>query len=262
MVTMTDGACKGIDLNSDTGERYSFQKAPGEEKLFRSITSANIACGFHAGDPVQMARTVKLCREYNVQVGAHPGLPDPMGFGRRHMDITPGELGGYLLYQLGALHHIAAAQGVRVSHVKLHGVLYNSAAGDEAMSREVIETVRRIDRDLILVAPCGSVMQRLAQDLGVRVAGEAFADRAYDQSGALVPRKVEGAVISDPDRVAERVLAIAGGEIATIDGRALKIKAHTVCLHGDTPGAADLAENIRRNLAGRDIPVVRMDQLI
>lgn len=259
---MMGHACKGIDLNSDTGERYSFQKALGEEKLFRNITSANIACGFHAGDPVQMARTVMLCREYNVQVGAHPGLPDPMGFGRRHMDITPEELGGYLLYQLGALHHIAAAQGVRVSHVKLHGVLYNTAAGDEALSREVIETILRVDRDLILVAPCGSVMHRVALDLGARVAAEAFADRTYDRSGALVPRKVEGAVISDPDRVADRALAIAGGEIPTIDGRVIKIKAHTICLHGDTPGAAELAQKIRRALAGRNIPAVRMDRLV
>lgn len=259
---MTGHACKGIDLNSDTGERYSFQKALGEEKLFQNITSANIACGFHAGDPVQMARTVRLCREYGVQVGAHPGLPDPLGFGRRNMDITPEELGAYLLYQLGALHHIAGSLGAPVKHVKLHGALYNTVAKDEALAREVIGVIGRISRDLILVAPFGSVMHGVAVDLGVRVAAEAFADRAYDRTGALVPRKVAGAVISDPDRVVERVLAIVRGEVKTIEGSTLKVQAHTICLHGDTPGALALAERIRGALENEKIPVKCMDSLV
>ncbi|MCL6448169.1 MAG: LamB/YcsF family protein [Armatimonadetes bacterium] len=259
---MAEHACKGIDLNSDTGERYSFQKALGEEKLFQNITSANIACGFHAGDPVQMARTVRLCREYNVQVGAHPGLPDPLGFGRRNMEISPEELEYYLLYQLGSLHHIARSLGVPVKHVKLHGALYNAVTKDEALSREVIRIVNKVDRDMILVAPFGSVMHRVALDLGSRVAVEAFADRAYDRTGALVPRKVEGSVITDPGRVVERVLGIVRGEVTTIEGLILRIQADTICLHSDTTGALSLIENIRRALANENIPVVSMDQLV
>lgn len=259
---MTGTGTTGIDLNSDTGERFSFQRAPGEEKLFQYITSANIACGFHSGDPVQMARTVLLCKEYNVQVGAHPGLPDPLGFGRRNMDLSVEELEAYLLYQLGSLHHIAMSSGVPVKHVKLHGALYNTAAKDEALSREVIKAVKSINRDIILVAPFGSVMHRLAVDLGCRVAAEAFADRAYNRDGSLVPRKVAGSVISDPDLVAGRLIAIVRGEVPTIDGFTLKIKADTICIHGDTTGARDLVERIRTALAGENIPVVHMDRLV
>ena len=259
---MDNQVVAGIDLNCDTGESFSFEDRSDAEGLFRSITSAYIACGFHAGDPVQMARTVKLCRDYGVQAGAHPGLPDLWGFGRRRLDLSGEELEYYLLYQLGALHHIALSLGVAVRHVKLHGVLYNTVTADESQSRQVIRTLEKIDRRLILVAPFGSVMHRLAGELGVRVAVEAFADRAYDRHGALVPRSVAGAVISDPDQVVERVLGIVSGEVTTIEGLPLKIKAQTICLHGDTSGAVELSGRIRRALEEAKIPVLPMETLV
>lgn len=178
------------------------------------------------------------------------------------MEISPEELEYYLLYQLGSLHHIAGSLGVPVKHVKLHGPLYNTVTKDEALSREVIRIVNKVDRDMILVAPFGSAMHRVAVDLGVRVAVEAFADRAYDRTGALVPRKVDCSVITDPGRVAERVLGIVRGKVTTIEGLTLKMRADTVCLHGDTAGALSLIENIRRALANENAPVVRMDQLV
>jgi UPF0271 protein len=201
-----------VDLNCDTGETFSFQRPEGEE-LFKFITSANIACGFHAGDPVRMAKTVKTCLEHGVQLGAHPGLPDIMGFGRRNIDISPEELEYYLLYQLGALSCIANYLGCRVKHVKLHGALYNMVAKNESLSLKFIETLEKIDRELIVVVPFASITHKVALDKGARVAVEAFADRAYDENGALVSRSVKGAVISDPDLVIKQVADIVKGEI-------------------------------------------------
>ncbi|HBV99428.1 MAG: hypothetical protein JL50_13155 [Peptococcaceae bacterium BICA1-7] len=252
----------GIDLNCDTGEAFSFQKNYRPERLFESITSANIACGFHAGDPVQMIRTLRLCSESGVQAGAHPGLPDPLGFGRRRLDISPEELDSYLLYQLGALKYMAGSLGVQLKHVKLHGYLYNMTSSDQELSRRIIGLLERVDKNIILVAPCGSVMHRTALDLGARVAAEAFADRAYDRKGNIVPRSEPGAVITDPAEVIDRVVGIARGEIVSVDGSVLKLKADTVCLHGDTPGAVELAQGIRRALQESAIPVRSMENLV
>ncbi len=253
---------RGIDLNCDLGEVSYYKLSPVEKNIFKNITSANIACGFHAGDPLTMLKMVVLCKEYGVQVGAHPGYPDPMGFGRREMEISPEELNTYLLYQWGALDYIARFIGVKVKHIKLHGAFYNKVAKDELLSREVFRVIDRIDKNLILVAPCASVMYQLAKECGIRVAEEVFADRAYSRNGMLVPRSKPGAVIDKPQQVVERVLSIVRGEITADDGYKLEVNADTICLHGDTGGAVELAGIIKNSLEKEGIPLVPLDNLI
>jgi UPF0271 protein len=253
---------KAIDINCDSGESYGFEKRNDEERLFSIITSANIACGFHAGDPLRMDMTIRQCKDNGLQIGAHPGYPDPIGFGRRNMDIDPEEIGLHLLYQWGALEKIALASGVAVKHIKLHGALYNKAARDELLSKEIFRILSKINRDIILVCPFGSTMYDLAMECQIRVAGEAYADRAYLKDGSLAPRGVAGAVITDPDKIAERTLEIIKGEIKTLDGFICKVKADTICIHSDTKGAFVLAEEIVKTLLEQGISLVSLDKII
>ncbi len=245
-----------MDVNCDMGESFGAWSLGEDEAVLAQVTSANVACGFHAGDPLVMERTVRLARERGVAVGAHPGYPDLAGFGRRYLETAPGEVRGYVLYQLGALSAFCRAQGVALQHLKPHGALYNAAARDERLAGEIADAVLAFDSGLVLVALAGSVAERVATARGCRVAAEAFPDRAYRADGSLAPRSLPGAVIHDPDAVAERVATLATtGRLTTIDGAELELRADTLCIHGDTPGAAERARRVRSALVAAGVTV-------
>jgi UPF0271 protein len=224
-----------------------------------SITSANVACGFHAGDPGVMRATVALARDHGVAVGAHPGFPDLEGFGRRELHVAPRDVEDFVAYQVGALAAIAAAQGVRLRHVKPHGALFNMAARDAALADAIARATAVIDRELILFGLPGSELVAAGARAGLRTAREGFADRAYQRDGMLVPRSQPGAVIHDPEIVVRRAVRMVGeGTTDAIDGSRVAVTIDTLCVHGDTPGAAELAARIRRALteAGVDVKAV------
>lgn len=246
-----------IDINCDMGESFGAYRMGDDEKIMPFITSANVACGFHAGDPVVMAGTVRLAAAHNVAVGAHPGYADLVGFGRRNMETSPGEIKNLVLYQVGAMAAFTAASGVELQHVKLHGALYNYASADERAASEVIEAVKSFDPELWLFAPSGSMLVEMAKAKGMRVAREAFADRAYNGDGRLVSRKLQGSVIRDLRQVRERVVKLVKtGAVASIDGDDIALDADTLCIHGDTPGAWQIAKTVREALDGAGIRVV------
>jgi UPF0271 protein len=246
-----------IDLNCDMGESFGPWRLGADEEVMPLVTSANVACGFHAGDPRVMWRTVRLAVRYGVGVGAHPGLPDLVGFGRRRMAVSPDEANTDVLYQLGALAGMCRAAGVRLQHVKPHGEMYNAAAADAALADAICQAVRAFDPDLILVAPPGSELERAGVRAGLRVAREGFADRAYEPNGRLVPRDRPGAVITDPGEVAERVVRMAAdGRVRAADGRDVALSVDTVCVHGDTPGAVELLRRIRAACAAAGVEVL------
>ncbi|RLG84805.1 MAG: LamB/YcsF family protein [Thermoprotei archaeon] len=248
-----------VDLNTDSGESFGRWRLGNEEELFRYVTSANIACGFHAGDPNVMRRTVKLAREMGVAVGAHPGFPDLMGFGRRNMEVRREELVNYVIYQVGALEAFTRVEEVELQHVKPHGALYNMAWVRRDYAEAIVEAIKLLNPRLILVAPYGSEMHRVAESEGIRVAFEGFADRGYTPEGRLVPRGSPGAVITDPREAAERALRmVSEGRIKAVDGREIEIKVHTICIHGDSPNAVEMARAIRRRLEEAGITVAPM----
>jgi UPF0271 protein len=245
-----------IDINCDMGESFGNYKYGADDEVVAFITSANIACGFHAGDPLVMNRTVALAKNHGVAVGAHPSFPDLMGFGRREINATPEEVRDYVTYQVGAMAAFAAAHGVKLQHVKGHGSIYNQAALDPKLARALAEGVARFDAGLTYVGLAGTAMLTAAEELGLRTASEVFADRAYTAQGHLVSRRIPGAVIHDPEQVVKRVVRMAvDGTIEAITGEIIAVKADTVCVHGDTPGAATLAEGIRRALAAAGVEV-------
>jgi len=238
-----------IDINCDMGESFGAYRMGEDEQVIRYISSASIACGFHAGDPGVMARTVELARDHGVSVGAHPGYPDLVGFGRRNLETEPGQIKHDLLYQMGALSAFTRAVGVPLRHVKPHGALYNLAARDERTAAEVIDAVLLFDPGLILFALAGSCLAKMASDRGLRVAREIFPDRAYLNSGQLAPRSMAGAVIHDLDAVRSRLLKLLStGRMECIDGAEIRLDADTLCIHGDTEGAPRMAAFIRRIL--------------
>jgi UPF0271 protein len=249
-----------IDLNADVGEALA--SAPSlDARLMRSITSANVACGFHAGNPGVMRATVELAREHGVAVGAHPGFPDLEGFGRREIDCSPRDVEDFVLYQIGALAGIAAAQGVRLQHVKPHGALFNMAVRDAALADAVARAVAIVDPAMILFGLPGSQIVEAGRRAGLRTACEAFADRAYQPDGTLVPRSARGAVIHDPAAVVERVVRmVTERAVEAVDGTRVHFTADTICVHGDTPGAADLAAAIRAALERAAVEVVPVGQ--
>src|SRR5688500_10362207 len=213
------------------------------------ITSANIACGFHAGDPSVMRATVALAAEHGVAVGAHPGFPDLEHFGRRELQVAPRDVEDFVAYQVGALAAIAAAQGVRLQHVKPHGALFNMAARDSALADAIARATAVIDRSLILFGLPESELIAAGERAGLRTASEGFADRAYERDGSLVSRQRPGSVLDDPDIVVQRaVRMVRDGMVDTVDGSAVKLRIDTLCVHGDTPGAADLAARVRAAL--------------
>jgi UPF0271 protein len=246
-----------LDLNADVGEAGAPGTGSNDAGLMRSITSANIAAGFHAGDPSILRQTITLAKAHGVAVGAHPGFPDREGFGRREIAVTAQEAEDFIIYQIAAVAGMAAAEGVRMQHVKAHGALYNVAVRDAALADAIARAVAAFDRSLILFAPPDSQMVHAGRALGLRVAIEAFADRAYDTDGTLVSRGQPGAVIHDADVVAARAVTLATtGTIAAIDGSLVRCNADTVCIHGDTPRADALAAAIRSGLQTAGVHVM------
>jgi len=254
---MGDSLKPKIDINCDLGESYGAFKVGNDEKIMPHITSANIACGFHAGDPMTIARTVNLAKKHNIAVGAHPGYPDLLGFGRREMQLTPEEVKNYTIYQVSALQGFAKTAGIRLQHVKPHGALYNSAVKDEKISKGVVEAVKALDYNLIIFAPPKSALAKAAVDAGLRVAHEFFADRAYNADGSLISRKQPNAIIQEPQKVVERAIKIVEeGTVLAVNGGVVNLgDVHTICVHGDTPTAAKLVEELKKGLLKAGIEV-------
>jgi UPF0271 protein len=245
-----------IDLNADVGESFGVYALGQDEALVANVTSVNVACGFHAGDPSVMRRTVRLAVASGAAIGAHPGFPDLQGFGRREVTMAPSEVEDLVLYQIAALAGVAAAEGGRLSHVKPHGALYNMAARDPALAAAVVAAVAALDPALRIVAPPASALSAAAAGRGLATAAEAFADRAYRPDGSLVPRTEAGAVGHDAGAVSARALRLVeAGEVVAIDGSVLALRPDTICVHGDTPRAAALAAELRRRLTAAGVRV-------
>lgn len=257
---------KKIDLNSDVGESFGIYKLGLDEEVIPLISSANIACGFHAGDPAVMKRTISLAKENGVGAGAHPGFPDLIGFGRRQMDATLEEIKDYVTYQIGALQSFASMAGIRLQHVKPHGALYNMAVKDADVWDAVAEVLAGLDKDLILVALAGpnrSELEAIGSRHSIRIAFEFFADRAYNPDGSLVSRREAGAVLHDHKEVAKRVIKmVTEGMVVAGDGREIRLEADTICVHGDNPDAVALVKNIREALLGSEIDVVPLGKFL
>ena len=231
-----------IDINSDTGESFGAYTIGRDPGLMKSITSANVAAGFHAGDPTVLRETIRLAKAHGVAVGAHPGFPDLVGFGRRELNVTPREAEDMVLYQIAAVAGVAAAEGVRVQHVKPHGALFNMAVRNAELSAAIARAVAAIDRSLILFGLPGSEILSAGTAAGLRVAAEVFADRAYEADGSLASRRKPGSVIHDADAVVARaVRMVKEGTVVAIDGSLVNLDADTICVHGDTPGCDALA---------------------
>lgn len=238
-----------IDLNSDLGESLGAWRMGDDAAMLDIVTSANVACGFHAGDPAGILATLKAAQARGVVVGAHVAYPDLVGFGRRPMDVASADLVADVIYQIGALQGLAAAAGTRVAYVKPHGALYNTIAQDERQARDVIAAVKAVDPGLALVVLAGSPLVRWAADAGLRVVAEAFADRGYTPQGTLVSRREPGAVLHDPDAVAARMLRLVQeGVVEAVDGSLARVQADSICVHGDSPGAVAMAAQLRRRL--------------
>lgn len=246
-----------IDLNADMGEGFGVYPLGRDAELLAVVTSANVACGFHAGDPSVMDRTVALAVQARVAVGAHPGFPDLRGFGRRRVDADPAEVERDVLYQVGALQAFARAHGTRVAHVKPHGALYNQAAEDERLAHAVARGVARAGRDLVLVGLASTAVMRAAAEAeGLRFAAEAFADRRYEANGTLQSRQVAGSVLTDPAAAAAQAVRIArDGTVEAVDGTEVRLRADTLCLHGDNPEAVANARAVRQALERAGIEV-------
>jgi len=248
-----------IDLNSDVGESFGAWSIGQDEAVVPLVTSVNIACGFHAGDPLVIERTVRLAAAAGVAVGAHPGYPDLAGFGRRDLDMTTAELEAAVLYQVAALAGIARACGTELRHVKPHGALYNRAARDPAVAEPVASGVRRVSVGLVLVGPPGSALLAAGSAAGLAVAAEGFADRAYEPDGTLRSRRLPDALLADPDATGRQAVSIArDGLVTALDGSIVELRVDTICLHGDTPGAAANARAIRAALEAAGVEVVAL----
>jgi len=253
----------GIDLNSDLGESFGPWRMGMDREVMEHVSSANVACGFHAGDPEVMIRTVQAAKEASVAVGAHPGHPDLQGFGRRTMGCTPDEVYAFTLYQIGAIQAVCTAQGVRLEHVKAHGALYNQAAKDLAMAKAIARATRDAGGNLILLGLANSLFEQAAAEEGVLYAAEAFADRGYMDDGSLVPRNKPGAFIHDPDEAAMRMVRLVKeGVVRSAEGNDIKLKAHSVCLHGDNPSAVELARHIRKTLQDNGVLVSTIREVL
>lgn len=238
-----------IDINSDLGESFGAWSMGDDDAMLDIVTSANVACGFHAGDPAGILRTLKAAAARQVSIGAHVSYPDKVGFGRRNMDVASDELTADVIYQIGALQGLAQAAGTRVSYVKPHGALYNTIAHDRRQALAVIAAIRAVDSSLVLVALAGSSLIELAREEGLTCIAEAFADRAYTPEGTLVSRREPGAVLHDPQLIGQRMLRLVEeGTLEAIDGSITHIQADSICVHGDSPAAVAMARELRRVL--------------
>ena len=252
-----------VDLNSDLGESFGRYTLGNDDKIIPLITSANVACGYHASDPVVMDKTIAMAKEAGIRVGAHPGFPDLMGFGRRNMNVSKAEAKAYTMYQLGALDGFCRAHGMKMQHVKPHGAFYNMAAKDYELSKAICEAIKEFDDSLIVMALSGGELVRAAKDMGLRVALEVFADRAYEEDGTLVARTKEGAMITDEDEAIRRVIRMVKEQkVTAITGKDIDIKADSICVHGDGAKALAFVERIREAMASEGIEICPIDELV
>ena len=252
-----------VDLNSDLGESFGRYTLGMDDKIIPLITSANVACGYHASDPVVMEKTIAMAKEAGIRVGAHPGFPDLMGFGRRNMNVSPAEAKAYTLYQLGALDGFCRAAGVKLQHVKPHGALYNMAAKDYKLSEAICEAIKSFDKDLIVLALSGGELAKAAKDMGLRTALEVFADRGYEEDGTLVDRRKEGTMITDEQEAIDRVIRLVKEKkVTAVTGRDIPIQADSVCVHGDGVKALAFVEKIRAALQKEEIQICSLDEIV
>ena len=255
-----------IDLNCDMGEGYGRYDLGTDRNILELVTSANLACGFHAGDPLVMERALAQCSRLGVSVGAHPGYPDLVGFGRRAMQASYDQVRSDVLYQLGALQGLARAQGLALAHVKPHGALYNTAVKDPATAKAIIDAVAAFDDSLILVVlagPAGKAFCKQAKAAGLRVAAEFFADRTYQADGTLTPRGHPQALIHEPQSAVDQCLQlVTKGTVTSLDGTQVEIDAQTVCLHGDSPAALETARLLRSSLDRAGVRTLPLDRLV
>ena len=251
-----------VDLNSDLGESFGRYTIGSDDRIIPLITSANIACGFHASDPVVMMKTVNMVKKAGTGAGAHPGYPDLMGFGRRNMNVSHEEAKAYTLYQISAIGGMCKAAGVKLSHVKPHGAMYNMAGKDYELSKAICEAIKEYDSSLIVMGLAGSQMVKAARDMGLKTAEEVFADRAYEEDGSLVARSKPGAMIEDEDEAIARVVRmIKEGKVQAITGNDIDIKADSVCVHGDGEKALLFVEKIRKALTDEGIEICPLEEV-
>lgn len=251
-----------VDLNSDLGESFGRYTLGMDDKVIPLISSANVACGYHASDPVVMEKTIAMAKEAGIRVGAHPGFPDLMGFGRRNMNLTPAEAKAYTLYQLGALDAFCKAAGVKMQHVKPHGAFYNMAAKDPVLSKAVCEAIKSYDDSLIVMGLSGGELVKASQEMGMRTAMEVFADRAYEEDGTLVDRRKEGSMITDENEAIARVVRmVKEKKVTAVTGKDIAIKADSICVHGDGVKALAFVEKIRETFREEGIDITSLDEI-
>ena len=251
---------KQVDINCDMGESFGMYKLGHDEEVIKYISSANIACGFHAGDPIWMNKTVTLAQNHGVEIGAHPSYPDLAGFGRRNMDISSDELKSDILYQIGALQ--AFTKDKKLQHVKPHGALYNQAVVNEKIAKSICEAILEYDSNLILLALSGSKWVKTAKEMGLKAYNEIFADRALNDDGSLVSRSKEGSVLHDVNEVADRSnQMVIEGIATTISGNEIEVEADSLCIHGDTPGAVQMAMNINNTLKSAGVEIIPLQNI-
>ena len=251
---------KQVDINCDMGESFGMYKLGHDEEVIKYISSANIACGFHAGDPIWMNKTVTLAQNHGVEIGAHPSYPDLAGFGRRNMDISSDELKSDILYQIGALQ--AFTKDKKLQHVKPHGALYNQAVVNETIAKTICEAILEYDSNLILLALSGSKWVKTAKEMGLKAYNEIFADRALNDDGSLVSRSKEGSVLHDVNEVTDRSnQMVIEGIATTISGNEIEVKADSLCIHGDTPGAVQMAMKINNNLKSAGVEIIPLQNI-
>jgi len=254
---------KIIDLNSDVGESFGAYTIGLDKEVLKYVSSANIACGWHAGDPMVMRDTVREAYKSNVGIGAHPGFFDIMGFGRRNITVSPGEMKQYTIYQLGALYGFVKAAGAKMQHVKPHGAMYNMAAKDGKLARAIIDGIWEVDRDLIVLGLSGSELINAAKEKGLKAANEVFADRAYNSDGTLVARSLPGSMILDTNIAISRVIRmVKEGKVTAINGEDIDIKVDSICVHGDNPEAVDFARLIKEELSRSGVEIKLLSKFI
>ncbi|WP_339170012.1 5-oxoprolinase subunit PxpA [Anoxybacillus sp. FSL W8-1294] len=248
-----------VDLNCDMGESFGAYKMGRDEEILDYVTSANIACGFHAGDPSTMRKTVRLALEKNVGIGAHPGFQDLVGFGRRNIDITPQEAYDIVVYQIGALYAFVKSEGGKLQHVKPHGALYNIAAKNAAIAQAIAEAVYKVDPELILLGLAGGELVKAGKKIGLKTASEVFSDRTYQEDGSLTSRREANALIKDHDVACQQVIRmVKEGKVTSLQGKDVSIQADTICIHGDGEHALDFAKYIRKALKEANITVTKL----
>lgn len=252
-----------VDLNSDLGESFGAYKIGMDDEVIKLVSSANVACGFHASDPVVMQKTVKMAKEAGIGIGAHPGFCDLMGFGRRNMVISPKEAYAYVTYQLGALYAFCHQQGVEIQHVKPHGALYNMAGKDYELAKGICQAIYDFDPNIILLGLSGSQMINAGKDIGLRCANEFFSDRAYEDDGSLRARTKEGSMITDENEAIERVVKVLKtGKVTTYSGNELELKIDSICVHGDNAHALEFVKIIRERLTAEGIEIAPLASVL